>query len=896
MKLPNLLTIILLIISLIANAEVTLDGSLGHSGALPGPNYLIGADLGRQHGGNLFHSFKDFNLSRFESATFSGPNSINNIISRVTGGTPSNIDGLIRSTIPANMYFLNPYGIIFGPNAKLDVQGSFHASTADYLRLGDGGRFDARYPSESLLTIAPIEAFGFLDNTVASISVSGQGQEITDWDGELTGLNVLDGKTLSLVGGDIEVKKGNYVISRAMFSPNQFMPIEGLNAPSGQINLVSVASPGEVVLTNSGLDISQFDELGDITISKKSLVNVSGNGLGNLFIRANQLLVNDNSSIQAEIIDNGGPVTTGNANSINIDIQVENLDLSDRSRIFNTTRTTTNAGQVLIQANNITLTNGRLGSNTVSIGNAGDVSIKADRISVFEGGIFSITTSHGDAGKLYVQANEINLINDGRIGTDTISTGRAGDVSVQANNIFLNESGMISSRTSASGNAGHIYIHVTDKMMITGANHNTALQLSGLASGVMSGVKPSGVMFREIGDIVGGIGGDIVLEAGELILEQGGVISSSTVAPSGMQSERAGNITIRVFGNLKLSGVNPYGENSHGLSTGIYTRTKGKNAGEAGNISIEAESLSLTDGAIITSNTNNSAQGGHIDICVNGPISISKNSADIVLKEGGSYQQDFQKEFANYQNRIAISGIYAHSESTSANAGQAGKIQIAADRIDLIGGASINTSTKNADGGNITLTIPNLLYLHAAEVTTSVHGGKDDGGNITIENPHFVVLNQSKLQANADEGQGGNIYIKSGQFVTSKNSLVSASSKLGIDGEIKIDSPDVDISGAWLILPAKFVDASGQLKPLCSARVGRNKNSFVAKRFAGGPSNPSDLQANMLILVQPEDEKMPLQKTSGGKKDARQSVLKVVSFCRPDSSQATSSVIPEQLF
>ena len=90
---------------------------------------------------------------------------------------------------------------------------------------------------------------------------------------------------------------------------------------------------------------------------------------------------------------------------------------------------------------------------------------------------------------------------------------------------------------------------------------------------------------------------------------------------------------------------------------------------------------------------------------------------------------------------------------------------------------------------------------------------------------------------------------------------MSASSRLGIDGEIKIESPDVDISGAWLILPAKFVDASGKLKPPCSA-----------------------LAPN------------PLQKTSGGKKDARQSVLKVVSSCRPDSSQATSSVIPEQLF
>ena len=136
MKSRYLLAIPILASSLGTNAEVTLDGTLGRSGALPGPDYLIGADLGQQHGGNLFHSFQDFNLNRFESATFSGPNSINNVINRVTGGNSSNIDGLIRSTISANMYFLNPNGIMFGPNARLDVQGSFHASTAHYLRLG----------------------------------------------------------------------------------------------------------------------------------------------------------------------------------------------------------------------------------------------------------------------------------------------------------------------------------------------------------------------------------------------------------------------------------------------------------------------------------------------------------------------------------------------------------------------------------------------------------------------------------------------------------------------------------------------------------------------------------------------------------------------------------------
>jgi len=157
-----LIIILILVTTLSLNAEVITDGTLGQNINLPGPDFQITPDLGQQHGGNLFHSFQDFNLNSLESAIFSGPNNVQNILSRVTGGNPSNIDGLIRSTIPnADMYFLNPYGIMFGPNARLDVQGSFHVSTADYLRLGENGRFDARNSNDSLLTVAPIASFGF---------------------------------------------------------------------------------------------------------------------------------------------------------------------------------------------------------------------------------------------------------------------------------------------------------------------------------------------------------------------------------------------------------------------------------------------------------------------------------------------------------------------------------------------------------------------------------------------------------------------------------------------------------------------------------------------------------------------------------------------------------------
>ena len=133
-------------------AQVTLDGTLGRSGALSGPEYAITADLGQQVGGNLFHSFETFTIQRGESATFSGPASVSHILGRVTGGQVSRIDGVVRSTIPgASLYLLNPAGVLFGENARLDVPGSVHTTTADYVRLSDGGRFDAHIPANTKL-------------------------------------------------------------------------------------------------------------------------------------------------------------------------------------------------------------------------------------------------------------------------------------------------------------------------------------------------------------------------------------------------------------------------------------------------------------------------------------------------------------------------------------------------------------------------------------------------------------------------------------------------------------------------------------------------------------------------------------------------------------------------
>src|SRR4030095_9363888 len=182
-----------------AEAQITLDGSLGPRGSLTGPSYVIGAQVGQLRGNNIFFSFGQFNVLTGESATFTGPSSVTNVLSRVTGGQLSTIDGLIstRAAMPnANFYLLNPAGVLFGPNARLDVGGSVRVSTADYLRFADGAAFFADLGRQSALSVADVAAFGFLRAPTAGITVNG------------SALQVDPGKTLSLVGGDIEISRG----------------------------------------------------------------------------------------------------------------------------------------------------------------------------------------------------------------------------------------------------------------------------------------------------------------------------------------------------------------------------------------------------------------------------------------------------------------------------------------------------------------------------------------------------------------------------------------------------------------------------------------------------------------------------------------------------------------
>src|SRR5256714_4011704 len=159
-----------------AQAQIRTDGTLGRPAvALTGPSFLITEALGRLAGSNLFYSFQVFNVGNAESATFITTTAgLSSLISRVTGGSPSQINGLIslNSTNAApNFFFINPAGVVFGQGAAINVPAGFNVSTANYLKFPDGN-FYADPKAVSTLSSAAPEAFGFLGTTRAAVTIN----------------------------------------------------------------------------------------------------------------------------------------------------------------------------------------------------------------------------------------------------------------------------------------------------------------------------------------------------------------------------------------------------------------------------------------------------------------------------------------------------------------------------------------------------------------------------------------------------------------------------------------------------------------------------------------------------------------------------------------------------
>ncbi|MDY6994259.1 MAG: filamentous hemagglutinin N-terminal domain-containing protein, partial [Pseudomonadota bacterium] len=643
----------------IVQAEVVLDGSLGHQGALAGPQFDIRAELGQQVGTNLFHSFETFNLQEQETAVFSGPEQIQNIISRVTGGNQSIINGTIHTKIPqANLYFLNPAGIITGEQATLNVDGSVHLSTADVLHLGKKGQFAATHPQTSLLTTASPTAFGFLSDAPAAVTLKGSQLSVP------TKEDNTQANTLSIIGGDIDLQQSQ------------------LHAAEGRLNLISVISPGDITLTSTGLAAPHSIQYGRITVAKSAL-DVSGQGAGSIYIRAGQFKLED-SAISAR--------PQGDKNGEIIDIAVENLEMFN-SDISSSTQGSGTGGEIAITAND-TITLSGLGyglfSNTLSeqteAGDAGTIKVQAKNVHLKEGAeISSATLGSGKGGAIEIEVFEDMTLADALIGASAQSevdnAGNAGAIVIKARNLTLTEGAQIGNATLGEGQGGRITIDITETASFDGYIVIDDFYFPSGISATAEGIQAPA-----------GKAGDIKFTAKQLKITQGAAISGTTFDGPG----QGGEITVDVSDSITLADAVTVTLGGIEASKPSTISSASEGTGDAGEIKITTPLLVLTKGGEI-STAATEGQAGQINVHAD-HIQLSQRSAITSESQGAGEAGNISltaRRIQLAQSKISTQAVGAAGGNITINVPQ---------QLYLIEGA-ITTSVQGGKGGGGDITI-----------------------------------------------------------------------------------------------------------------------------------------------------------------------------------------------
>ncbi|MBD2304254.1 filamentous hemagglutinin N-terminal domain-containing protein [Chroococcidiopsis sp. FACHB-1243] len=527
----------------LVQAQITSDNTLPTTvTTTDNLNFIIAG--GNQAGGNLFQSFDEFSVPTGGSTVFLTPYGVQNIISRVTGGSISNINGLIQANGSANLFLINPNGIVFGRNARLDIGGSFIASTANRINFSDGNFFSAADPTvPPLLTVStPIGLH--LGNSPGAIRNQSQ---VLGSEGYSVGLQVPSGKTLGLVGGDVVIEGSSQ--------------IEGINITvldGGRIELGSVRS-GLVSLTpvmqGWALGYEGVQDFKDIQLLQGGRINTSGFGSGKIQVKGRLISLTDNSGIFSFNEDNNGGA---------ISVSAEQLILRDGSRITVGSFGAGRSGNLTVTADSIELSGSSdispsgLFAQTVASGRAGDLTVNTRTLTVRDGAQVSTSTSgSGQGGALTVNASEaINLIGktaDGEFfsallteSRGSLATGNAGTLEINTRQLTLQDGAEINASSTGTGNAGNLEV-TANSMRVEDGGKLTATSKFSSDGGNINLQNLDLLTLRNSGEIStsaegAGDGGNINIDTDNLVLAERSKITAKAV------DGRGGNISITTQG------------------------------------------------------------------------------------------------------------------------------------------------------------------------------------------------------------------------------------------------------------------------------------------------------------------------------------------------------------
>ncbi len=868
-----------------AIAQIVPDGSLGAESSRIVPDTInnLPSDKitgGATRGANLFHSFGEFNIGEGRGAYFVNPNGISNIFTRVTGGNSSNILGTLGVQGNANLFLINPKGIVFGPNARLDLRGSFIGSTAESIVFNNGFEFSSTKPQTSpLLTVNIPVGFRFRDNpgTIVNRSIAtGQiNQPKLPLETPITnqvGLAVDPGQTLALIGGSVQLPSGN------------------LTASGGQIVLGSLASSGLVNFAQTPLGLTfnynNIQNFGNIELSAGSVINTSGVGGGKVDIRGGNVTLS-NSRIYG--------LTLGNIDSRGIDISAQNVQVKDGTQISTLTLGGGAGGNINIRATDSVEMSGLgvegyqqvvikylvsgtvdpfdpqfvLFNGTSGAGSGGSITIDTGSLLMRNGVVGSgITLGAGSGGNLNIRANTFEMVGSGvNNATAKDSTGAGGSINLDVERLIMRDGSLLGSTSYSDGRSGNINVKARESVELSNSGPRTAVS--------------TGISTLSIG--ANGNAGDINVDTKRLSLSDGSAFTLGTGVLVGRflfsrNGGPAGNLRVRASESVEISGISQLLTSGNQNASAFTSATLSSSRG--GNIRVDTPRLTVRDGGIISTSSLGVGNVGDITINAdrievvgsgNNGLFISEIDASVGKVFGNNAEATANAGSVNLNTRQLSVRDGATVTVQAKGTGRAGNINVVADSISLDNKGRIDGTTVSGTGANINLQAQSIQLRRGSRITTDA--GTSEGGNINLRGDILVALpgENSDITANARTAQGGRVNVnvptvlgfravgreevrnslgltdaQFAQLQVSPTSLISTSdiaaiSQTGgpaLQGTVTFSSSGVNPAQGLVELPQNITNPS-QLIATNPCLQGA-QNEFIVTGKGGVPPSPND--------------------------------------------------------
>ena len=795
----------------VGRSQIVPDNTLpSNTITLPNGN-VVEINGGTTNGNNLFHSFEQFSIPADTTAIFNNAATIENIFSRVTGGNISNIEGLIEANGTANLFLLNPAGIIFGENAALNIGGSLFVSTADSLIFSDGSQFSAVNPEAPPLLTVNIPVGLQYGANPGTITIKGNGHNvfsdpetsITNRDNRPPGIAVASGKTLALLGGEIDLEGGN------------------VTAQSGNIEVWAVTGNTQLSIVTSN-DTFTIEPSGtatnytDINLSQTASIDVSADRAGSVRLQGRNIILTDGSIILSETLGDGaGGLLQVNASKlVSVDGTTPSFDFPTGFLTEIAPGATGRGSDILINSQDLVVSGGGfISSGTAGTGNSGSISVNAAASVDLVGGLL--------LGDVFIAPSGIfsQAINS--------DTGNSGDINIKTEKLSVTEGANISTLTFFGGNSGAITVDA-EEVIIKG----TAVDL-----------VPSG--FYTVALQGTGKAGAIKISTEKLAVLDGAQIDSGT-----FDRGNAGEISIKAQ-EITVRGANSSQSSLSTISTQVQ---RNETIGNGANIVIDTEVLKVSEGGQISTITFGDGNAGNLMIDATESVELKGATSD---GRGGLFASAFQgtgdggnisitTQELTVENKATIGASnFQNSNLIPPGQGAAGNLNITADSINLNEGI-ITAEANSGSKGNISIISDNIVLQNNSLLTTNARG-EATGGNITIETDTLTALDNSDITANAVDNFAGRVDITAtGIFGTefrpqqTSQSDITASSALGAEfnGVVQLNTPDVDPASSLNRLPTNVIDPTSVVAAKCPAsQLG---NTFVIVGQGGLPDNPGN--------------------------------------------------------